>query len=272
MSQVPGHSAHKHPFHIVDPSPWPFVGSVGAFVLAIGAVQYFHDAPPWLMLAGFAIIIVTMFGWWRDVVKEAMVDKAHTEKVRLGLRMGMGMFIASEVMFFVAFFWAYFNNAFLVSPGVTAWPPEDIETVHAWGIPALNTAILITSGFTLMASASALKKGARGRQLFFLGLTIGLGVLFLSLQIYEYGEVAFGFRDGIFPSVFYMATGFHGFHVFVGVCFLAVMFYRSYHRHFPAGREALGYEASEWYWHFVDVVWIFLFVVFYWWVGPGAGH
>lgn len=125
MSEVQVHGARKHPYHIVDPSPWPFMGSVGVLVLAIGAVQYFHEAPPWVMLAGFALIFVTMFGWWRDVLKEATVDKAHTAKVQLGLRMGMGMFIASEVMFFAAFFWAYFNSALLVSPGVDVWPPRE---------------------------------------------------------------------------------------------------------------------------------------------------
>lgn len=267
MSHVQGHSAHKHPYHIVDPSPWPFFGSMGVLVLAIGAVQYFHDGPPWLMLAGFALVIVTMFGWWRDVLKESMVDKAHTHKVKLGLRMGMGMFIASEVMFFVAFFWAYFNSALLISPGVEVWPPEGIETLHAWGLPAINTAILVTSGFTLMASHRALMKRRHGPQLFWLGTTIALGAVFLVLQAVEYGEAAFGFTEGIYPSVFYMATGFHGFHVFVGVCFLSVIFYRSWNNHFAEGRESIGYEASEWYWHFVDVVWLFLFVVFYWWVG-----
>ncbi|WP_404386237.1 cytochrome c oxidase subunit 3 [Caenispirillum salinarum] len=267
MSEVQANSARKHPYHIVDPSPWPFLGSLGVLVLAVGAVQYFHDAPPWVMLAGFALVLVTMFGWWRDVVKEGMEDKAHTAKVRLGLRMGMGMFIASEVMFFVAFFWAYFNNAFLVSPGVTAWPPEGIETLHAWGLPAINTAILLTSGVTLMFSAKAMKRGSQGGQLFWLGATIGLGVIFLILQMVEYGEAAFGFTEGIYPSVFYMATGFHGFHVFVGVCFLAVMFARAWNGHFVRERHSIGYEASEWYWHFVDVVWLFLFVVFYWWVG-----
>lgn len=267
MSDGQVHSVRKHPYHIVDPSPWPFLGSLGVLVLAIGAVQYFHDAPPWVMLAGFALVLVTMFGWWRDVVKEGMEDKAHTSKVRDGLRMGMAMFITSEVMFFVAFFWAYFNNAFLVSPGVTSWPPEGIETLHAWGLPALNTAILLSSGVTLMVSAKAMKRGSKGAQLFWLGATIALGALFLILQMVEYGEAAFAFTDGIYPSVFYMATGFHGFHVFVGVCFLSVMFARAWNGHFLREHHSIGYEAAEWYWHFVDVVWLFLFVVFYWWVG-----
>lgn len=260
-------SARKHPFHIVDPSPWPFIGSVGALVLAIGAVNFMHGSPPWLLIGGIGIVLITMFGWWRDVVSESMVDKAHTAAVTRGLRMGMGMFIASEVMFFVAFFWAYFHNALLVSPVVEeVWPPQGIELLSPWGLPFINTIILVTSGFVLMWARRGLNTGNRRQLLLGLGGTIVLGAVFLILQIIEYGVATFAFADGIYASAFYMATGFHGFHVFVGVCMLIVMFLRAAAGHFTPEKH-VGFESAEWYWHFVDVVWIFLFVWIYWWVG-----
>lgn len=260
-------AVRKHPFHIVDPSPWPIVGSIGALVMAIGAVQYMHDSPPWVLIVGLAIVLFTMFGWWRDVIRESVVDKAHTAAVRRGLRMGMALFITSEVFFFVAFFWAYFHNALLFSPVVEGqWPPEGIEPLHAWGLPFINTIILVSSGFVLMWARKGMEHGQRGRLTLGLGVTVILGVTFLVLQAIEYGEAAFGFTEGIYPSTFYMATGFHGFHVFVGVCMLSVMFFRSLAGHFTPEKH-VGFEAAEWYWHFVDVVWIFLFVWIYWWVG-----
>lgn len=257
----------KHPFHIVDPSPWPALGSLAALIAAIGLVQYMHDSPPWVMLTGLALIVVTMFGWWRDVILEAVRDRAHTGPVRRGLRMGFALFIGSEVMFFAGFFWAYFHNAMHYNPVLEGvWPPEGIETMHAVGLPLINTIILISSGFVLMWARKGLDLGQRGRLTLGLVATVVLGVAFLVLQAIEYGEAAFSFTEGIYPSVFYMATGFHGFHVFVGVCMLAVMAARSAKGHFTAEHH-VGLEAAEWYWHFVDVVWVFLFVFFYWWIG-----
>lgn len=260
-------TVRKHPFHIVDPSPWPFVGSMGALVMAVGAVNFMHGSAPWVLVAGLAIVLITMFGWWRDVIRESIVDKAHTGAVRHGLRMGMLMFIASEVMFFVAFFWAYFHNALLISPVVEdVWPPEGIEALHAWGLPAINTVILITSGVVLMWGRGGLNTGDRRRLLLGLGGAVVLGAIFLVLQAVEYGEAAFAFTDGVYASAFYMATGFHGFHVFVGVCMLSVMFFRALAGQFTPDKH-IGFEAAEWYWHFVDIVWVFLFVWIYWWVG-----
>lgn len=256
----------KHPFHIIAPSPWPALGSLGAFVLAVGAVQYFHGSPPWLMLAGVGLVLLTMLLWWRDVIRESRVDRAHTGPVRTGLRMGMGLFIGSEVMFFVAFFWAYFHNALHIGPVTQGvWPPAGIETADAFGLPLINTLILLTSGVVLMWARGGIASGQRGRLVGGLALTVALGVCFLVLQAIEYGHLAFRFRDGIYPSVFYMATGFHGFHVFVGVCTLSVMTLRALRGHFDGDRH-LGFEFAEWYWHFVDVVWVFLFVFLYWWV------
>lgn len=260
-------TVRKHPFHIVDPSPWPALGAVGAFVLAYGGVQYMHGSAPWVLLPGLLLILLTMFGWWRDVIKEARDDMAHTMPVRHGLRMGMALFIASEVAFFAAFFWAYFHNATLISPVIEGqWPPPGIETLDAVGLPLLNTIILISSGVVLYWGRKGLEHGQTGRLAVGIGGAVVLGITFLVLQGVEYGHAAFAFTDGIYPSTFYMATGFHGFHVFVGVCMLAVMFFRTLKGHFTPDHH-VGLEAAEWYWHFVDVVWIFLFTFFYVWVG-----
>jgi cytochrome c oxidase subunit 3 len=260
-------SVRKHPYHIIDPSPWPFVGSVGALILAIGAVNYFHGGAPWIMLAGFAVVLFTMFGWWRDVIKESIRDRAHTGPVSFGLRAGMVLFIVSEVMFFAAFFWAYFHSALLYNPVIeNSWPPPGIELIDAWGLPFINTVILVTSSFVLMWAHKQLKANNRKPFLIGLGITILMGATFLVLQILEYGHATFAFTDGIYPSVFYMTTGFHGFHVFVGVCTLAVMFFRGLSGQLTPDKH-IGFQAADWYWHFVDVVWLFLFVFFYVWVG-----
>jgi cytochrome c oxidase subunit 3 len=263
MSQA---HAHKHPFHIVDPSPWPAAGGLAAFVLAIGVIAYIHDGVSWALAPGLALVLLVMAGWWRDVIREAHRDKLHTEPVRHGLRMGFGLFIASEAMFFVAFFWAFFFNALGINPGVTAWPPEGIETLPTWGIPFLNTLILLSSGAALVWADHGRARGKRSRLVAGLVASILLGAVFLVLQAYEYGEAAFGFKDGIYPSTFYMATGFHGFHVFVGLAFLSVCLFRARAGHFddPSARP-VGLQAAEWYWHFVDAVWLFLFTWIYWW-------
>ncbi|MBI3446589.1 MAG: cytochrome c oxidase subunit 3 [Magnetospirillum sp.] len=254
-----------HPYHLVDPSPWPLVGSVSAFVLVWGAVGWFHDHSHRTgVMIGLAMVLFTMAGWWRDIFKEARAGQAHTSEVCHGLRLGMALFIASEVMFFVAFFWAFFHSSLKVAPMVSQWPPAGIETLDTWHIPFVNTLILMSSGLTLTKAHHALIQGHKAPTLRWLGLTIALGVLFLSLQIHEYGTAVFAFTDGIYPSVFYMATGFHGFHVFVGVCFLSVCLTRVQAGDFTPQRH-VGFEAAAWYWHFVDVVWVFLFVWVYWW-------
>jgi len=261
---TPGH-APAHPYHLVNPSPWPFVGSVAAFVTAYGAVTYFHNRDqPWLMIAGLVLVVLTMALWWRDVVREAQIEHAHTEVVRHGLRVGMALFIASEVMFFVAFFWAFFNAALGVNPTVEQWPPANIEPMHTWTLPFLNTVILLSSGLAVNWAHHAVRENHRGKIKLGLLVAVLLGAIFLGVQIYEYGEAAFSFKEGVYPTVFYMATGFHGFHVFVGVCFLTVCLVRATRGDFTP-RQHVGFEAAAWYWHFVDVVWLFLFVWVYWW-------
>ena len=256
---------HKHPYHLVDPSPWPAIGAVSAFVLTVGAVLYMHEDIAWVMILGFVGILATMAGWFWDVIQEAEFKGFHNPVVQVGMRYGMALFIASEVMFFVAWFWAYFNAALFPTAQIEGvWPPPGVQTFDPWDLPFLNTLILLMSGVTVTWAHHALREGNRKHLIQGLGLTIFLGICFTCVQAYEYGHAAFGFSEGIYPSTFFMATGFHGFHVLVGTIFLIVCFFRARAGHFRPDHH-FGFEAAAWYWHFVDVVWLFLFCCIYWW-------
>jgi heme/copper-type cytochrome/quinol oxidase subunit 3 len=242
------------------------VASLAAFVTAIGAIMFMHEKPfgGWIMCVGLAWILATMGFWWWDVIKEAEYQGHHTPIVQIGMRYGMLLFIASEVMFFVAFFWAFFDASLYPDTGV--WPPAGVETFSAWDIPLINTLILLLSGCTVTWAHAALLKDDRENLINGLAYTILLGIAFTALQIYEYDHATFKFTDGIYSSTFYLATGFHGFHVFVGTCFLIVCWFRARAGHFTPEHH-FGFEAAAWYWHFVDVVWLFLFICIYWWGG-----
>jgi cytochrome c oxidase subunit 3 len=258
-----------HQYHMVKPSPWPFLGAMAGGALLGGSILYFRDEQIWLMAIGFAMTIFTMYGWWRDVIREA-AENFHTPVVTRGLRFGMVLFIASEVMFFAAFFWAFFNASIMPTEAIGfQWPPADVEAMHTWGLPLLNTIILLTSGVTVTWAHHALKHDNQKHLIWGLSLTVLLSVIFLCIQSYEYADAAFGFRDGIYSSTFYMATGFHGFHVTVGAIFLGVCLVRAKRGHFKPSQH-IGFEAAAWYWHFVDVVWLFLFIWVYWWGGASA--
>ena len=270
------HAKH-HDYHLVDPSPWPVIASISVLVLAIGAVQFFHDnSQPWVLLVGLAGTLYVMLGWWRDVVKEAQQGD-HTPVVQLHHRYGMILFIASEVMFFVAWFWAYFDASLYPGEAIQAsrteltggvWPPQGIETFDPWHLPLINTLILLTSGTTVTWAHHALQHDDRQGLKWGLILTVALGALFSVFQVYEYQHAAFGFSGHIYGATFFMATGFHGFHVLVGTIFLAVCLMRALNSHFTS-QQHFGFEAAAWYWHFVDVVWLFLFIVIYI-LGAGA--
>ncbi|MGE3967941.1 MAG: cytochrome c oxidase subunit 3 [Dongiaceae bacterium] len=265
----------KHPYHLVDPSPWPVVGAVSAGVLAVGGVLFMHDMTPWVLPLGFLMVLATMFFWFADVVREGTYQGHHTPVVQLGLRYGMLLFIASEVMFFAAFFWAFFDASLFPKDATGGvWPPEGVLPFDPMALPLLNTLILLTSGVTVTWAHHALREGDRKGLLQGLGLTILLGLSFTGVQAYEYAHAAFGFREGIYSTTFFMATGFHGFHVIVGSIFLIVCWFRAYRGDFKPDHH-FGFEAAAWYWHFVDVVWLFLFICVYIWgggSGPFAGH
>jgi len=266
-----GHEQH-HPYHLVDPSIWPFVGAISGGVFMTGMVLFMHDVTAALVPVGVIMILATMFFWWRDVIKEAVVQGHHTPIVQIGLRYGMALFIASEVMFFAAFFWAFFDASLFpdevkqflrleYTGGV--WPPEGIEVFRAFELPFLNTMILLLSGCTVTWAHHALINGDRQGLIQGLTITVLLGLFFTSIQAYEYSHATFHFTGGIYPSTFFMATGFHGFHVIVGTIFLFVCLMRAIKGHFKPDHH-FGFEAAAWYWHFVDVVWLFLFVCVYW--------
>ncbi|MBM3520812.1 MAG: cytochrome c oxidase subunit 3 [Alphaproteobacteria bacterium] len=274
------HAKH-HDYHLVDPSPWPFIGSVAAFVTAVGAIFWMHGSAPWALIIGLVGVLYTMFMWWRDVIKEAHKGD-HTPVVSLHLRYGMIMFIASEVMFFVAWFWAFFDASLFTGEAIQAsrvaqtggvWPPKGVDVLDPWHLPLINTLILLTSGTTVTWAHHALLENDRKDLKWGLAATIALGVLFTCIQGYEYAHAAFAFnRDSggnIYGSTFFMATGFHGFHVLIGTIFLIVCFFRALAGHFTP-KQHFGFEAAAWYWHFVDVVWLFLFSCVYVWASAGA--
>ncbi|MGE4314194.1 MAG: cytochrome c oxidase subunit 3 [Pseudobdellovibrionaceae bacterium] len=275
MDVTYGTTGHPHPYHMVRPSLWPLVASMTAGLFAIAMVLFMHDvvAGKFLVPLGVLGILGVMFVWWRDVIHEAVVEKAHTPIAQIGLRYGMLLFIASEVMFFVAFFWAFFDASLFANEAQqylrsehtgSQWPPVGIEVIAPFGLPFLMTMILLLSGCTVTWAHYAIVKGNQAESVKALGITVMLGIVFLFFQVFEYHHAKFHFTDGIYPSTFFMATGFHGFHVLVGTIFLAVCWFRAMRGHFTPERH-FGFEAAAWYWHFVDVVWLFLFVAIYFW-------
>jgi len=306
-----GAHAQQHDYHLVNPSPWPLVGSASAFVMAFGLINWLHGlvlgGGPALFFVGLLGVIYTMFGWWADVIKEAHQGH-HTPVVQLHYRYGMLLFIASEVMFFVAWFWAFFGAALypeaggavyllaggealvgdvalnaeflegvVVERGQMArnyftgaqWPPASIEVLDPLHFPLINTVILLTSGTTVTWAHHALIHGDRQGLVRGLVLTIALGLVFTGIQAYEYSIAPFDFAGNIYGATFFMATGFHGFHVIVGTIFLIVCLLRAMRGHFT-DKQHFGFEAAAWYWHFVDVVWLFLFASIYVWGSAGG--
>jgi len=291
------HEGVKHDYHLVSPSPWPLLGSFAAFVLAFGGVVWMKGlfglprhtwSASWVMFLGLALVILTMITWWRDVVLEANAGD-HTPVVQLSHRYGMILFIASEVMFFVAWFWIFFEMALFhshraispvdqVAQAWKTWPPKGVEVVPPFELPLVNTLTLLLSGTTVTWAHHALQQGDRNGAKIGLVLTILLGMLFTAIQAFEYhhiltAQMFFGpdaTGSGLYGSAFFMATGFHGFHVIVGTIFLTICLFRLLGGGFTPQRH-FGFEAASWYWHFVDVVWLFLFTFLYFTFGAGWG-
>jgi len=256
-----------HGFHLVDPSPWPLLAAFSALMVTFGGVLYMHgySGGDFLWRYGLLMILFCMFVWWRDIIREGTYEGQHTKQVQTGLRLGVLLFIVSEIMFFFGFFWSFFHLSF--NPSIFlggVWPPMFLTVLDAWKIPLLNTIILLTSGATVTWCHHSIVWGSKDHSSVSLIFTIVLAIVFTALQGLEYVTAPFTISDSAYGSVFYMATGFHGFHVFVGTCFLFVCLMRIYNNHFTREHH-FGFEAAAWYWHFVDVVWLFLFLTIYWW-------
>jgi cytochrome c oxidase subunit 3 len=256
-----------HPYHLVTPSIWPLFGAVAAMTIAAGIIFAAHFSNYIVLGIGLSLTAFTMYVWWRDVVRESQVPGLHKLVTQIGMRYGMALFITSEVMFFVSFFWNYFNYFFFPDKMGTAmapvWPPMGVTTIDPFAIPLFNTMVLLLSGTTITWAHHCLIEGDNKGTVQGLAVTVALGLAFLSGQAYEYTHSPFPFyHGGIFASSFFIATGFHGFHVIVGTAFLTVCLFRAMRGQFNPQRH-FGFEAAAWYWHFVDVVWLFLFVCIY---------
>nr|YP_010326142.1 cytochrome c oxidase subunit III [Tiracola plagiata]UNP49267.1 cytochrome c oxidase subunit 3 [Tiracola plagiata] len=255
----------NHPFHLVDYSPWPLTGAIGVMVLVTGMVKWFHNFNMNLLILGYLIVILTMYQWWRDICREGTLQGKHTILVTKGLRWGMILFIVSEIFFFVSFFWAFFHSSLAPNIEIGAiWPPINIIPFNPFQIPLLNTIILISSGVSVTWAHHAIMENNNSQMTQGLFITIILGIYFTILQAYEYLEAPFTIADSIYGATFFMATGFHGLHVIIGTLFLFICLIRHLNNHFSSNHH-FGFEAAAWYWHFVDVVWLFLYISIYWW-------
>lgn len=257
----------NHPFHLVSPSPWPLFTSVSLFILTTATVLFMHGFQSFEYLVPVAVINVAyvMGLWFRDVISEGTYLGNHTNAVQKGLNLGVGLFIISEVFFFLAIFWAFFHSA--ISPSVelgAQWPPLGIQGVNPFELPLLNTILLLSSGVTITYAHHSLIQGNRKGALYGTVVTILLAIVFTFFQGVEYTVSSFTISDSVYGSCFYFGTGFHGLHVIIGTAFLAVGLWRltAYHL---TDHHHLGYESGILYWHFVDVVWLFLFVSIYYW-------
>nr|UYG49213.1 cytochrome c oxidase subunit 3 [Abscondita chinensis]UYG49278.1 cytochrome c oxidase subunit 3 [Abscondita chinensis] len=255
----------NHTYHLVEVSPWPILGAFGTMIMLTGIIKWFHLYESNLMFIGMMCTILVMYQWWRDTTREGTFQGLHTLKVVKGLRWGMILFITSEVLFFMSFFWSFFHSS--LSPSIEIgmiWPPKSIIPFNPIQIPLLNTTILISSGVTVTWAHHSLMENNYKQAIYSLALTIFLGFYFSVLQAYEYMESSFTIADSVYGSSFFMATGFHGIHVIIGTTFLAVCLFRQTKNHFSSSHH-FGFEAAAWYWHFVDVVWLFLYISIYWW-------
>nr|YP_007317551.1 cytochrome c oxidase subunit III [Phyllodactylus unctus]ADY86062.1 cytochrome oxidase subunit III [Phyllodactylus unctus] len=257
------HQAHS--YHMVDPSPWPLTGAAAALLMTSGLAMWFHYGTLVLLNAGMFVMLLTTLQWWRDVVREGTFQGHHTKLVQQGLRYGMILFITSEIFFFLGFFWAFYHSSLAPTPELGGqWPPSGITPMNPFEVPLLNTAVLLASGVTITWAHHAIMEGWRKEAIQGLSLTILLGMYFTLLQALEYAEASFTLADATYGSTFFVATGFHGLHVIIGTTFILTCLARQMMFHFTTAHH-FGFEAAAWYWHFVDVVWLLLYISIYWW-------
>ncbi len=268
--------AHEknHDYAILPPSILPFAVSVSLFLGLSGSVIWMHSlndandgSNPWLMLAGLAGLLFSLFSWWREMIVEAQAGM-NTAVVRIGLREGFILFIISEVFFFVAWFWNYLKHGlFPMRANEYMWPPAGVEVFDPWHLPLINTLILLLSGtFVTWAHHAISHEGDNKTMARGIGIAVLLGIAFTGFQAYEYSHATFSLSHNVYGSAFFLATGFHGFHVIMGTTFLFICWLRARAAQFTR-EQHVGFETAAWYWHFVDVVWIMLFIIIYVWVG-----
>lgn len=258
---------HKsnHPYHIVTIRPWPLITSFNIMFFLIGIIKWFYFLKLDLFFISILTLILSLYQWWRDVVREGTFQGIHTSNIIKNLKIGIILFIISEIFFFISLFWAYFHIA--LSPRIEIgilWPPKNIIIFNPYDIPLLNSIILITSGITITWSHHSLLSKNLSSAINILIYTIWLRILFSLFQFYEYYQATFTIADSVFGSVFFITTGFHGIHVFIGTLFLIICLIRIINNHFSRNHH-IGYEAAIWYWHFVDIVWLFVYIWIYWW-------
>jgi cytochrome c oxidase subunit 3 len=277
-------SRRSHLYHIIDPSPWPFFVSISLFNVLAGVILWVNKYVIGgnIFVISFIILVSFVQFWFTDIVREGSYEGKHTSYVQKGLKLGMILFIVSEVMFFFGFFWGYFH--FSLSPAIEIgclWPPYGIQVFNYLQVPLLNTFILLISGVCVTwchhnvvsglgkknnktGLYAQMDENVFGDTIIALVLTIVLAIFFTFYQLLEYTEASFNISDSVYGSIFFLATGFHGFHVLLGTCFLLYCLVRLWNGHFGK-KHHLGLEFAIWYWHFVDVVWLFLYVCVYWW-------
>lgn len=255
----------NQPFHLVTFSPWPILVSFSLYILIVNFINFLYNYNYFITLYGFFLLILSLFQWWRDVVRESLYQGFHTKVVVNGLKLGMLLFIISEIFFFIRIFWCYFHM--FLSPSIEIgriWPPNNIYIFNPFGVPLLNTVILLSSGVFVTWCHYSLLNNLKFDRVLRIGFTILLGLIFTFFQFIEYLECSFTISDSVFGSIFFISTGFHGLHVIVGTIFLVINFFRIVLDNFSSIHH-FGFEAAVWYWHFVDVVWLFLYLLVYYW-------
>ena len=255
----------RHPFHLVELRPWPLISGFIALSLTLSLVLWFHTSEFIPLVLSIASILIIIFVWWRDISREGSILGFHTNTVVYGLRLGIILFITSEVLFFFGFFWGYFHSRLVPTNELGCiWPPVGVIAINTFRVPILNTVILLSSGITVTLAHHSILTGNYKLSIYSLLFTILLGLYFTYIQAGEYYFAPFNISDRIYGTTFFVTTGFHGAHVIIGTIFLTVCLIRLIYKQFSINHH-FGFEAAAWYWHFVDVVWICLFIIIYWW-------
>jgi len=253
------------PYYTVEPSPWPLTSAISTIFIALGLINWLHFNRTTMLYCRILMIFISIFQWWRDIVREATYIGKHTSYEQSALKLGILLFIIREICLFFAFFWAFFHRRLAPSVEIgCTWPPIGITTINPIGVPLLNTTILLSSGLTVTWTHHCLISINKNKAIISLIITILIGLYFTLLQVMEYTETQFTIADSVYGSVFFIATGFHGAHVIIGTTFLTVILLRTLKSHFSKSHY-VGFELAAWYWHFVDVVWICLYISIYWW-------